>query len=238
MKNRDKLIALAVKYAGNYELIKKAIIANEPVYKSIEENCITIFDDEYPLELFELDKPPFVLFYKGNLGLLKKEKTSIVGSRTPCDYAARATFLYVDKIKEDKVIVSGLAKGIDACAHLKAKMTIGILGCGIDYIYPFENKELYKKIATQGLLLSEYPGMCKPNAYHFPFRNRIIAALGKELIVMEAREKSGTLTSINEALALGRNVKVLPFSALDKEGVFNNYLIQEGAEILRYEDIN
>lgn len=238
MNNKDQLISLAIKYAGNYESIKKAILKNEKIKQTCNHNCLTIFDKDYPLELFDLAKPPLVLFYKGNINLLKKDKISIVGSRFPSDYAMKITSLYVNKIKNDTVIISGLAKGIDACAHLNAKMTIGILGCGIDYIYPKENFALYKKIEKEGLLLSEYPSLIEPKAYHFPFRNRIIAALGKELIVMEAKNKSGTLTTINEALILGKNIKVLPFQILDERGKFNNYLIQEGAEILKYEDIN
>lgn len=238
MENRNKLISLAIKYAGNYDLIRKAIIRNEDVEERFCPNVITIFDDAYPIELIDLQKPPFVLFYKGDITLLKKDKVSIVGSRKPCDYALWATEAYVNKIKDEKVIVSGLAKGIDACAHKNAKLTIGVLGCGIDYIYPLDNKDLYKRMEKEGLLISEYPFNTVPNAYHFPFRNRIIAALGKEVVIMEAKNKSGTLTTVNEALALGRTVKVLPFNAFEECGKFNNQLIQEGADVLEYEDIN
>ncbi len=154
------------------------------------------------------------------------------------EYALMATKQYVEKIKNNKVIVSGLAKGIDAQAHKYALKTIGVLGCGIDYIYPKENTELYKSIIKNGLLISEYPDCVIPRGYHFPFRNRIIAALSKEIIVMEAQNKSGTLTTINAALALGKEVKVLPFSIFDEDGKFNNHLIYEGAEILKYEDLN
>ena len=238
MENRNKLISLAIKYAGNYDLIRKAIIRNEDVEERFCPNAITIFDDAYPIELFDLNKSPFVLFYRGDISLLKRDKISIVGSRRPCDYALFATEKYVQKVRDEKVIVSGLAKGIDACAHKNAKMTIGVLGCGIDYIYPAENKDLYKRMEQEGLLISEYPYKTIPNAYHFPFRNRIITALGEEVLIMEAKNKSGTLTTVNEALALGRTIRVLPFEVFNENGNFNNQLIQEGAEILKYEDIN
>ncbi len=238
MRNRDKLISLAIKYQGDYNLIKKAIVNKEEVSELSTNNCITIFDHEYPIELFELESPPFVLFYKGDISLLKERKIGIVGSRLASDYALNATVKFVEKVKNDNVIVSGLAKGIDACAHKCALKTIGVLGCGIDYVYPKENIDIYKSIIKHGLLLSEYPDMTIPKGYHFPFRNRIIAALSKEIIVMEAQNKSGTLTTINAALTLGKDIKVLPFSVFDEDGKFNNYLIQEGAGILKYEDLN
>lgn len=238
MRNRDKLISLAIKYQGDYNLIKKAIINKEVVNELSTNNCLTIFDDEYPIELFNLESPPFVLFYKGDITLLKERKIGIVGSRAASDYALRATAKFVEKVKNENVIVSGLARGVDACAHKHALKTIGVLGCGIDYVYPKENVDLYKSIIKNGLLISEYPDMTIPKGYHFPFRNRIIAALSKEIIVMEAQNKSGTLTTINEALTLGKEVKVLPFSVFDEDGKFNNHLIQEGAGILKYEDLN
>lgn len=238
MGNREKLISLAIKYEGNYNLIKKAIINKEEADELSTNNCLTIFDDLYPLELFELSDPPFVLFYKGDISLLKGNKIGIVGSRAANDYALEATKRFVEKIKDEKVIISGLAKGVDACAHKHALRTIGVLGCGIDYIYPKENRELYKSIISNGLLISEYPDCTIPRGQHFPFRNRIIAALSKEIIVMEAQNRSGTLTTINAALALGKEVKVLPFSIFDEDGKFNNHLIYEGAGILKYEDLN
>ncbi len=233
---RNKLISLAIKYEGNYNLITKAIANHEDANEIVTNNCLTIFDDDYPIELFALKEAPYVLFYKGDLSLLKKSRIGIVGSRLPTNYALEATKRYVKNIKDKQVIVSGVAKGIDACAQANSLKTIGILGCGIDYIYPKENKELYKSIIKNGLLLSEYPDMTIPRGYHFPFRNRLIAALSNEIIVMEAKNKSGTLTTINAALELGKEVKVLPFSVFDEEGKFNNQLIQEGASILKYED--
>lgn len=236
MNNREKIISLAIKYSGEYALITKAIKNNEEVDKCVVENAITIFDEEYPKELRDLKYPPYVLFYKGNLDLLKKEKIAIIGSRLPCKYAVEATKL-LTKNNNVKVIVSGLAKGIDARAHEEADYSIGVLGCGIDYIYPYENINLYIKLQNQGLILSEYPGLTKPYSFHFPFRNRIIAALASTVYVMQSSQKSGTVTTINEALELQKDVKILPFSIFEDAGQYNNKLINDGALIIDNSDI-
>ena len=234
--NREELISIAIKYEGNYTKIIEAIKTNEKV-KLISAQAITIFDEEYPKCLFDLKQPPLVLFYKGNLSLLKENNLiAVVGSRNPCDYSLKATKALV-KNKSGDVIISGLAKGIDACAHWQANKTIGILGCGINYYYPYSNKDLIDEMANKQLIISEYPDKVKPLAYHFPFRNRIIAALAKDVYVMECKEYSGTMTTINEALQLGKNVKVLPFDIFTNEGKINNRLIQEGAEIIDTEEI-
>ena len=106
MENRNKLISLAIKYAGNYDLIRKAIIRNEDVEERFCPNAITIFDDAYPIELFDLNKSPFVLFYRGDISLLKRDKISIVGSRRPCDYALFATEKYVQKVRYPYILQS------------------------------------------------------------------------------------------------------------------------------------
>lgn len=231
MDKRETLISLAIKYKGNYNEMISAIKNKEVVSNIKYENCFTIFDDIYPKEFLALKMPPLVLFYKGNLDLLKENKIGIVGSRKPCDYALEAT-KQLSLLKKDEVIVSGLAKGIDGQAHKYANKSIGILGCGIDYIYPKENYYLFKILEKEGLILSEYPSLSLPFAYNFPFRNRLIAALCNEIYIMEAHEKSGTLTTINEALELGKDIKVLPFDIFNQNGKYNNYLIAEGAQII------
>lgn len=236
MRNREFLISLAIKYAGDYNLISKAIINNETVEEVICDRAICIIDKEYPKCFLNLKYPPFVLFYKGDISLLKKEMIGVVGSRKPCEYAIEATKKLVVNNK-DRVIVSGLAKGIDRIAHLYAEKTIGILGSGIDYIYPRTNLDLFKRIEREGLLISEYPANVLPLAHHFPFRNRLIAALASQVYIMEAHEKSGTTTTINEALELGKDIKVLPFDVFNSSGYYNNYLIQEGSQIISIEDL-
>ena len=233
---KELLIAYSIFCDGEYFLIDKAIKQNKKVPLISVDNAITIFDDLYPNELLSLKFPPFVLYYKGNLDLLKQEIIGIVGSRKPCDYALNATKALV-KANNDKVIISGLAKGIDACAHSNANKTIGILGCGIDYIYPYCNKKLIEDVSKNGLVLSEYPFMSKPLPFHFPFRNRIIAALSKSVYIMQSNSASGTMTTVNEALELGRLIKVLPYDIFNEYGINNNRLIYEGAEPILLEEI-
>ena len=235
---RKLLIGLSLKYAGNYTKIIKALKDNINLNElKTCENAFTIYDDIYPNELLDLKYPPLVLYYKGNLNLLKEEKISIVGSRKANNYALKATKCLVEK-NIDKVIVSGLALGIDGQAHRYAHKTIGILGCGIDYIYPYKNKYLFDKLENEGLILSEYPHQVKPFAYNFPFRNRIIAGLSQTLYVMQSNKKSGTMSTINEALELGRDIKVLPYDIFNKDGIHNNNLINEGALLIEREELN
>lgn len=234
--DRLKLISYSFYYLGEYDKIIKAINDNLDVPLVDIPNAITIFDSVYPKELLNLKYPPLVLYYKGNLDLLKHEAIGIVGSRNPCEYAIKATEALV-KGNLDKVIISGLAKGIDACAHEYAFKTIGILGCGIDYIYPRCNYELIKRMEKEGLILSEYPTFSKPLGYHFPFRNRLIACLSSKVYVMQSSLKSGTMTTVSEALELGREVKVLPYDIFNADGINNNHLIYEGAAPIEISDL-
>lgn len=236
MKDKERLISYAIKYNGDFTRIAKAYVTNEDTPSLPYEKCFTVFDDCYPMEFMMLNRPPLVVFYKGNLELLGERKIGVVGSRNACEYALNSTKALVIN-KSDKVIVSGLAKGVDAYAHKYARKTIGILGCGIDYIYPFENKELYKRMEKEGLILSEYPNIVKPLKYHFPFRNRLIAALSDEIYIMQSRKASGTITTINEALELGKDIKVLPYDIFNPDGIYNNFLINEGALMISHRDL-
>lgn len=228
--NRNKLISLAVKYNGDLNTIKKAIVRGEGDPNFELENCITVLDEEYPKELLDLEDYPLVLFYKGNINLLKEKKIAVIGTRQPCEYSKNATREFVQN-QNDKVIVSGLAKGIDTIAHTNASKTIAVLGCGIDYIYPYKNKELYEKISKEGLILSEYPFKHEPSQSYFLRRNRIVAALAEEVYVMEAKKNSGTISTINHALACKRKITVLPQPITNKDCI-NNNLISGGANIL------
>lgn len=235
--DRYSLINYSLFYEGDYRKICNAIKNNEDVGKDDRQvEAITIFDNEYPKRLFELKYPPLVLYYKGDLSLLNEPSIAIVGSRMACEYALNATKA-VCKANTNNVIISGVALGIDTCAHKHANKTVGILGCGIDYIYPSSNYDLFKHIERNGLLLSEYPFKVKPLAYHFPFRNRIIAGLASKVYIMQSTLASGTMTTVNEALELGREIKVLPYDVFNKFGVNNNNLIYEGATPITSKEI-
>ena len=237
--DRYKLIALAIKYQGDYKKVYQAIKNDEDIQGVYDIKALTILDDDYPKAFWDLKLPPLVLFYHGDIDLLKRDIVGIIGSRSPCDYALRATKDLCNKLKEKYVIISGLAKGLDAMAHLEAlsHQTIGVLGCGIDRVYPACNKELYAKMKKDHLIISEYPFDVTPLAHHFPFRNRLIAALSKKLFVMQANKKSGTLITVDQALELNRDIYALPFDIYDPNGEGTNHLIREGANMIIKEDI-
>lgn len=232
---REKILYYAVKYDGDYHKIKKAIEQQESWERlEYDGKYVTIVDAFYPMKLRKLECAPWILFYEGNIALAKNDAVGIVGARVSSAYGREMCELITNELKQRYTIVSGLAKGIDACAHLHAldKSTIAIIGCGIDICYPKENETLYQRIKSQQLLLSEYPKGSKPLAYHFPWRNRIIAALSNHLIVIEAKKKSGTMLTVNEALALDIPIYCVPHNFLKKEGEGCNLLIAQGANIL------
>lgn len=234
---RENMIQAAIKFEGNYEKIAFAIKNNEKISTGVRiDRVITILDKEYPATLKQLRYPPFVLFYKGNPELLNQSAISVIGSRLPESYGIEMTRKIVGNCNRKYVIVSGLAKGIDAIAHQEAlntnRKTIGVIGCGIDRIYPMENEHLYHQMSKFGCIVSEYPGYTPPRRHHFPFRNRLIAALSEKCIVTAATLKSGTMLTVNEALTLGKEVICIPYPIGSANGEGCNLLISQGASIL------
>ncbi len=133
-----------------------------------------------------------------------------------------------------------MAKGIDTYAHIgsmKHGKTIAVLGSGINFIYPKSNEKLYNDLADNHLIISEYPDMCIPRPYYFPFRNRIIAALASKVYVTQASIRSGTMITVNEALELNKDIYVLPYRIDDYFGSGCNYLIQQGANLILNEEL-
>ena len=230
-KNRNKLISLAVKYNGEWDLIRRGVIKGEgdPNFEC-NLNVITILDDDYPIELFELERTPFVLFYKGNLELLKNNKIGIVDCRIASEYSKSTTEIFITNNK-DKTFVSSLFGGISAVVHQSTGNTIAVLDDGIDVIPFFEERTLYKMIEQRGLLLSEYPKEKKLTESVADARNRIVAALSNELVIMEMKQHSDKLSTLNYAMELGRKVKVLKFPDASNF-VINNRLIKNGVEKL------
>lgn len=195
---------------------------------------ITIFDDDYTPLLREVYYPPLVLFYIGNLELLKKPTLSIVGTRMMSDYAERLVKLWVPKIAESKVsIVSGLALGVDEAVHRATLRvngnTIGVIGTGLDIEYPQRQDRLQRLVGQQGLLLSEYLPGTSPRKHHFPERNRIIAGLATATLVVEAKRRSGSLITANAALEANREVLAIPGRVDASGSAGTNQLIAEGA---------
>ncbi|MEG0260240.1 MAG: DNA-processing protein DprA [Lysinibacillus sp.] len=189
----------------------------------------------YPRHLFELVNPPAVLYVKGKLSLLTNTKrVAIIGSRKATSYSKTAMdYILPPLIEKRYTIVSGLAKGADTLAHVGALkyggQTIAVLGHGFHHLYPKENAELANKIASEHLLLTEYPPYMKPEKWHFPMRNRIISGLSQALVVTESTLRSGTLITTELALEQGKDVFVVPGPIDSEQSQGTNKLLIEGA---------
>ena len=192
----------------------------------------------YPIRLHDLYDPPSSLYIYGDIQLLKLPMIAIVGSRNASQEGLRTAALFAKALsKAGVVILSGLAKGIDSAAH-QATIELGpnhytaaILGTGVDIVYPRQNIELSRDIGRQGLLISEFPLGTGPKAFHFPRRNRIIAALSLGVVVIEAAEKSGSLITARLAAELGREVFAIPGSIHSPNSLGCHLLIQQGAKL-------
>ncbi|HUI91555.1 MAG TPA: DNA-processing protein DprA [Chitinivibrionales bacterium] len=195
---------------------------------------LTLESQGYPPLLREIYAPPPVLFVKGRLDSFTRHACGVVGTRKMSQYGRSATASIVKRLAEKQVaIVSGLALGIDTVAHQtcldSGGVTIAVLGCGLDRVYPAANKKLFDRIAENGALVSEFDLGSLPEAFHFPRRNRIIAGLSAGVLVVEAPRKSGSLITANYALQQGRDVFAVPgsiFSAAS-DGTFS--LLKSGA---------
>ncbi len=248
MNGRNLLISLVIKYKGRWDDIRRAVSQMEEpeeeylkLVESLKCKTVTLIDQEYPFYLRSIQKPPFVLFYYGDLNILSdyKKNISIVGSRECSKYGAKMTAeIAGDLAEKGYVIISGMARGIDSIAH-KAAMdrggkTVAILGCGIDYCYPPSSAKIYAEIKKNHLLISEYPLNEPPSPENFPIRNRIIAGLSKSLIVTEAKYQSGSLITALLALEGNSDVMCVPYPADVKSEcnrlIMNGALLVENAE--------
>lgn len=177
---------------------------------------LDITDKAYPEILKQIHNPPKKLYIKGNKEILNNYSIAIIGCREATEYGKKAAKYFAYNLAKKGInIVSGLAKGIDSYAHIGTicgeGKTIAVVGNGLDIVYPNENKKLEEKIIeTGGVIISEYPLGTKPEKRNFPARNRIISGLSKAIIVVEAKEKSGTLITVDFALEQGRDVYAVP----------------------------
>ena len=220
----------------------------QQVLDNCEKNGIGIMtqdDGMYPDSLRHIYNPPCVLFYRGDPSLLHRGMLlTAVGTRRPSDYSRKiADWLCTDLARCNVILCSGCAVGLDAAVHWAAirqdTPTIGVMGCGVDYDYPHENREMKERIVRNGLLLSEYFPGTQPTSSHFPVRNRILAGISEATLVLEAGAKSGSLITANLACEQGKSVLcVPPADLLDTRysGVAN--LIRDGAyPVFNYLDV-
>lgn len=198
---------------------------------------ITPLDEDYPRKLRDIPDAPAGVYVRGRLPVESEITVAVVGARDCSDYGRYvAEGLGTFFGKNGVTVVSGMARGIDGIsqwAALEAGGTsIGVLGCGADICYPAKNRALFDRLAEQGTILTEYPPGMPPRAMNFPARNRIVSGLADAVVVVEARNKSGTLITVDMALEQGREVFVVPGRITDRLSDGCNRLIKQGAEIL------
>lgn len=209
-------------------------------YAKLEKEGIRFIscdEEEYPKRLRQIYDYPYGIYVKGNLPSEEKKSIAIVGARKSTTYGREMARAFARELaKEGVEIISGLARGIDANAHIgciegKGK-TYGILGCGIDKIYPRDNIELFVQMEKTGGIISEYGLGVEPLSHQFPVRNRIISGMSDGILVVEAAKKSGSLITAEQGLEQGREIFALPGRSIDRQSEGCNLLIQKGAKLV------
>ncbi len=214
--------------------------AAERELRLAEKSGITLLcwdDPLFPPLLKEINDPPPILYVLGNPQLLSAPGIAIVGARAASSYGLQvAERLAMELTRHDLVITSGLALGIDTAAHRGALTaggnTIAVMGCGLDIVYPSQNKKLHAQIAAHGAVISENPLGTLPEGFRFPARNRIISGLSLGVVVVEAAQRSGTLITAHQALEQGRDVFAIPGRIDSPKSEGCHHLIQEGAKLV------
>lgn len=222
-------------------------IQKGPVEKKVEKELsllgevggkmMTINDESYPTRLKEIYDPPPLLYVRGELKKEDELAVAIVGSRKTTPYGRWITEKMGQELARHGItIVSGMARGIDSLAHLGALSgggrTVAVLGCGVDVVYPRENRNLFNKIIDRGAVLSEFPMGSPPEGGHFPRRNRIISGLSIGVVVVQAGMESGSLITANYALEQGREVFAVPGNVGSESSRGTHQLIKEGAKLV------
>ena len=213
-----------------YKLYEKLI--NKDIHFVIKD------DVNYPKRLLNMYDPPWYLYYLGELPDENLPTIAIIGARGCSSYGSEAARKLAKELATNKIqVISGLAKGVDGYAHrgaLEGKgKTYGVIGSGVNICYPRENFQLFHDIEYQGGIISEYPLDSPALAFHFPVRNRIIAGLSDGILVVEAKEKSGTLITVDCGLEQGKDIYALPGKISDPLSMGCNRLIQNGAKLIQ-----
>jgi DNA processing protein len=257
MGSPDRIFSASLTELESHRLpaaVAQAIHARQPLSAAAKElaqaqaagiRLLTWDEPEYPQRLRQIYDPPPLLYVRGNIELLNRHQISIVGSRRPTPYGNQmAERLGRDLADRGLVIVSGLARGVDSSAHKGALSsaatgaTIGVLGCGIDVIYPKENKKIFAEMETRGAIISEFPMGTFPGPQNFPIRNRVIAGMSLGVVVVEGAQYSGSLITARLAMEFGREVYGVPGNATQPTSFGPNQLIKQGAKLVTgWEDV-
>ena len=231
---------------GDPELFELAAPFLERVPAEIERaaaagiHALAWNDPLMPAYLMATTDAPPVLWYRGSLDCLSQPAVAIVGSRAASAVSLEtARRISIDLAARGITVVSGLARGVDSAAHrgaLETCCTIAVLGSGVDVIYPPEHAELADRVATAGLVVSEYAPGTPPLPFHFPMRNRLISGLSRAVVVIEATDKSGSLITASCAAEQGRDVMAVPGNVLSGRNKGGHALIRDGAKIVECAD--
>lgn len=223
---------------------KRDTLQPEQVIANLKQSGIQFIfreDPDYPPLLEQIFDPPQVLYFKGDPRLFQLPMVAIVGARKASPYGlAAAEKISRELAKAGLCVVSGMARGIDSAAHKGALSvngpTVAVLGCGVDVVYPAENRRLMSELINRGLVVSEFPPGTGPAAGNFPVRNRIISGLAKGVLIIEAAEKSGSLITADCALEQGRDVFAVPGQITNPLNKGAHKLIKQGAKLV--EDVS
>ena len=239
LKELVRIEGLGEKVAGEIRKgpSEKAVKGELSLLEKTGGKVVTLKDGDYPTRLKDIYDPPALLYLRGELRIEDELAVAIVGSRKTSAYGREVT----EKIGEDLArhgvtVVSGMARGIDSVAHKGALQgggrTIAVLGCGVDVIYPPENRNLFYQIIERGAILSEFPMGSPPEGGHFPRRNRIISGLSIGVVIVQASAESGSLITAGYALEQGREVFAVPGNVGAEGSRGTNQLIKEGAKLV------
>lgn len=205
--------------------------------KSLGAELVAIDDERYPPRLREIFDPPILLFVLGRVELLHSIMVALVGSRVASTYGTTvARRLGRDLAAAGITVVSGMARGIDTAAHegaLEAGATAAVFGCGLDVIYPAENRKLAERIVRQGMIVSEFPFGSPAHPQNFPIRNRTVSGLSEAVVVVEGKQYSGSLITARLALDQNREVFAVPGNITNPMSFGPNLLLKQGAQLVQ-----
>lgn len=229
----DERTAQAIRDHRDQDFVRRQLALIE----KFEVKVVTLQDKGYPENLRRIYDPPPLLFVRGELRDGDRWAVAIVGCRRPTPYGSLvAERISGELAQRGIVVVSGMARGIDSVGHRAALArggrTIAVLGCGVDVVYPPENRKLMAQIISSGAVVSEFPMGTKPEAPHFPRRNRIISGLSLGVVIVEADRNSGALITAEYALEQNREVFAVPGDVTEKRSRGTNWLIKEGAKLV------
>ncbi|MBY0497886.1 MAG: DNA-processing protein DprA [Cyanobacteria bacterium] len=200
-------------------------------------NCIHLGTSEYPQLLAQIADPPECMWIDGDRAAFSSIGVAVIGARAASQEGLTAAYeIAFDLARAGIVVISGGARGVDSAAHKGALdgggKTIAVLGTGIDVVYPPENSALFDRIRSSGLIVTEFTRGSAPEDWHFPRRNRIISGLSRAVVVVEARERSGSLITARLATDQGRDVMAVPGSIIGGRNKGANALLKDGAKLV------